>query len=311
MTNTLLRSIRTSALDESEPLAGLLRKCLMLGAETRSDSLRNWARSELNGYGEGMEVPEYRKIWGVPLSVDSVSGYNLVRGQVVNQNQVPKEARKFLVDYIHLRQPIEELEDFARGKQTKFASQGLSFAQAAWNETLSFGRDIMGMSYILSGSIFAGILGQIRTQLVDIIAELTADTPLEELPQKEKVDAAMAGRIGNIYNTTISAADGPVAIGDGAKAHAEGLGVSEVLRLLKGIREAASGAPGANAKDLLEAIDDLQEVVDQQDPETGEVVKKAGKLREAAAKLGIEGITTAVGTAVKSVTELAVNGAFA
>ncbi len=36
VTDTVLQSLRTQILDESEPLAGLLRKCLMLGAETHS-----------------------------------------------------------------------------------------------------------------------------------------------------------------------------------------------------------------------------------------------------------------------------------
>ncbi|MFF3869930.1 hypothetical protein [Micromonospora sp. NPDC001898] len=49
MTDTLLRSLREHLIDESEPLAGLLRKCLLLGAETGSQTLRDWARKELNG----------------------------------------------------------------------------------------------------------------------------------------------------------------------------------------------------------------------------------------------------------------------
>ncbi|MBT2598120.1 hypothetical protein [Arthrobacter sp. ISL-72] len=57
MTNTLLGSLREQILDESEPLAGLLRKCLLLGAETGSESLRQWARYELSGYDDDAEVP--------------------------------------------------------------------------------------------------------------------------------------------------------------------------------------------------------------------------------------------------------------
>jgi hypothetical protein len=49
VTDALLRSLRERMLDESEPLAGLLRKCLLLGAETGSVTLRYWARKELNG----------------------------------------------------------------------------------------------------------------------------------------------------------------------------------------------------------------------------------------------------------------------
>ena len=57
MTDTLLRSLRDRLLDESEPLAGLLRKCLLLAAQTGSELLRQWARYELNGYDEGVELP--------------------------------------------------------------------------------------------------------------------------------------------------------------------------------------------------------------------------------------------------------------
>jgi hypothetical protein len=39
MTDSLIRALREKVMDESEPLAGLLRKCLLLGAETGSDSL--------------------------------------------------------------------------------------------------------------------------------------------------------------------------------------------------------------------------------------------------------------------------------
>ena len=67
MKNTLLSSLRERVLDESEPLAGLLRKCLLLGAETGSESLRQWARYELNGYGADVDVPNYRLLPTLPI----------------------------------------------------------------------------------------------------------------------------------------------------------------------------------------------------------------------------------------------------
>lgn len=57
MADTLLRSLFTQVLDESQALPGLLRKCLALGAETGSESLRSWARNELNGYHDQEAVP--------------------------------------------------------------------------------------------------------------------------------------------------------------------------------------------------------------------------------------------------------------
>ncbi len=44
--------------------------------------------------------------------------------------------------------------------------------------------------------------------------------------------------------------------------------------------------------------------------DTGEVIKKASKLRAAAARLGVTAVTTAASSATQVVTELTVNGAF-
>ncbi len=77
-------------LDESEPLAGLLRKCPLLGAETGSDALRDWARRELNGYAEE-DVPNYRKLQNVPISMTSISGNTWTKGQVIDRLQLPSE----------------------------------------------------------------------------------------------------------------------------------------------------------------------------------------------------------------------------
>ena len=57
MTDTLLRSLRERMLDESEPLAGLLRKCLLVGAETGSRR-RDRARKELNGYASEADAKD-------------------------------------------------------------------------------------------------------------------------------------------------------------------------------------------------------------------------------------------------------------
>lgn len=85
MTDTLLRSLRERLLDESESLAGLLRACLLLGAETGSESLRQWARYELNGYGEGIELPSYRKLPSPIIEVNYVSGSTRATKQPYNR----------------------------------------------------------------------------------------------------------------------------------------------------------------------------------------------------------------------------------
>lgn len=310
MNDTLLRSIRERLLDESEPLAGLLRKCLLLGAETGSESLREWARSELNGYGDGAEVPSYRKVHGVPISMNSMSGNTWATGQIIDRHQLPKDAWEYVPEEFAFRQPIEELEELATKKNLSFSSPGLSYAQTIWNGQLGPWQNVMGLSYVMTGSAIAGILGQIRTQLVDLIADLTSDTPLAELPGKEQVDAAVSHHIGQIYNTTIHEPAGPLAIGTEAKASTEGLSVEEGLKLLDAVRQAAVDADDTDTHELVEALEELREAVEQECPDTGEVVKKVGNLRAVANKLGVAAITAATSSVATTLTELAMNGAF-
>ena len=300
-------------LDESEPLAGLLRKCLLLGAETGSVALRNWARKELNGYREEDEVPEYRRLSGVPISVNSISGNTWATGQTISRFQLPQEAWEYVPETMSFKQPVEELEQLAAQKSLSFSSPGLSMAQTIWNGQLGPFQSINGLSYTMTGSVVAGMVGQIRTQLVDIIADLTADTPMSELPSKGQVDAAVSEHIGasTVYNTTINAAGGPVAIGAEAQAKTEGLNSDDVLSLLDAVQKAAaSEVAEADQAEILEAVTDLRLALSEATPDTGEVVKRTGRLRSLGLKIGGAATLAATEGAASAIMQMAMSGAF-
>jgi len=312
VTDTLLRSLRDRMLDESEPLAGLLRKCLLLGAETGSIALRDWARKELNGYGDEDEVPEYRRLSGVPIKVDSISGNTYMTGQTISRYQLPEEAWEYVPEEMSFKQPVEELEQMAGQKSLSFSSPGLSMAQSIWNRKLDMFQSISGMSYTMTGAVLAGMVGQVRTQLVDIIADLTADTPLTELPSKGQVDAAVSEHIGGTtYNTTIASSTGPVAIGTKARAKSDGLTISDVLALLDAVQGAAAiEVEEADQAEVLEAVADLRAALAKETPDTGEVVKKAGRLRSLGVRIGGASMLAATEGAASALTEMAMSGAF-
>ncbi len=193
-----------------------------------------------------------------------------------------------------------------------FRSGPLSLAEIRWNSQLGPFQQVMNLRYTVTGSAIAGIIGQVRTNLVEIVADLTADTPLTELPEKAQVDAVVAHRIGqgggDVYNTTIQHADGAVAIGAKARAVTEGLTIEDALRLLDQVQEAAGQVDGGG--ELLGAVADLRAILNQDTPDTGEVVKKVGRMRVVADKLGVAAVTAASSGAATALTELAVGGAF-
>ncbi|WP_458117282.1 AbiTii domain-containing protein [Arthrobacter sp. D2-10] len=311
MTEPLLRSLRERALDESETLAGLLRKCLLLGAETGSSSLRDWARHELNGYTDEALLPEYRKIPNVPMVMDSMSGNTWMTGQTVTRSQLPAAARQYVSEVLFLTQPVEEFERLAREKALHFKPGGLAAAQAKWNQEIGPFQSIVNLSYVMSGSVFTGILGQIRTKLVDFIADLTVTTPLTELPSRADVEAAMLqriGHVGDVYTTTILEPSGPTAIGAGASSSA-GLSIDDVVELLATVQRSAHSTD-ADTSEIETAIEELREAITKSQPETGEVIKRAGKLRALADKLGVAAVTSASSAAVSALMDLAMQGAF-
>lgn len=311
MTDTLLRSLRERLLDETEPLAGLLRKCLLLGAETGSKSLRQWARDELNGYDHDAELPAYRKLPTPVIHVDYVSGLTVATNQPFNRLQLPLEAQKGVPEFVPLHQPIEELDGLSAQKSLSFTGTGLAYAQTVWNDQLEWPQQITAMRFSLSSSAISGVLGQIRTQLVDVVADLTADTPLADLPGKDQVDAAFGQHIGTQYITTVHGAHGSTAIGTGARAKSEGVSAEDAIRLLDAVRTASEDVSDESAKtELLEAVEELRVELKSDASEPGAVVKKAGKLRAAATAIGIPALSSAVGGAVEAVIDLAMSGAF-
>ncbi|MGC9501850.1 hypothetical protein [Streptomyces sp. WG7] len=61
---TLLAQIKQDVLDDTKPLAGALRRCVVLGGHTGSAALRDWAQRELRGY-DGVDladVPSHRVV---------------------------------------------------------------------------------------------------------------------------------------------------------------------------------------------------------------------------------------------------------
>lgn len=312
MNDTLLRSLRDRVIEENEPLAGLLRKCLLLGAETKSDSLRQWARYELNGYADGVDmVPAYRHVNTPLIYLDYVSGYTIARNQMIDRMELPTKARDYVPESFAFRQPVEELERLGTQNSLSVCTPGLAVAKYFMNQESGPFQQVVGLRFELEGSVVVGILGQIRTQLVDLIADLSADTPLTELPDKVQVDTAVGQRIGTQYNTTIQATSGPTAIGTKATAVINQGTSGDLLALIAGARMAALELEHERQDELIHAIDSLgAEVGKASRAETGEVVKRAGRVRQLAEKIGVPSLTAAVAGAVEAAVGIAMAGGF-
>lgn len=309
MVEKILKSLRDQLLDESEPLAGLLRKTLMLGAETGSIALREWASKELKGYNLNEEVPDYRRIPLPPIQGTRTAGYSYAKNVKINVFEFPERVAKEFPAYWNILNPIEEIERLSQEKTVFLANSGLGAAEALYNQENAPFRSLLNCNFVLSGITYHGVIGQIRTRLVEVVADLTSGDPMETFPKKNDVDAAVFHRVGTIYNTNINSMSGAMAIGNNSSANSYNLRdlVAE-LSDLKNLVDQETGHEGLDS--LSREIQSLRDDILSEDCEKNEIEERVERLDSISKKIGLESIKAAVAGVCGQIARMVAEGAF-
>jgi hypothetical protein len=225
----LLGEIEAAALDPSSDLPAVLRKCITLGSVTGSERLREWAVRELKGYGPDDTLPPYREV-SAPLQLDGATYNGMVRNQAVPAALLPSEVRDLLTDQVHFPQPIAELADLlseARNRGEGSIRIGVPAGPALvalMNHKLSGSyRLVESVFWCVSLSPIARILDVVRTNLVELVAEMRAGMPAGSgLPSHEAteqaVDIAIHGKRNRVVVVHQVGSDGQVAAATGGAA---------------------------------------------------------------------------------------------
>lgn len=294
----ILRDLRERVLDESEPLAGLLRKCLALGAVTGSDDLRTWAGNELKGYPAGVRVPEYRQLYA-QLLMNSVSGQYHTTGQQIDRLLIPEDLRKLVPEKLHLRQAVEELAEMAsRGESITMTGATFPLVASRWSQQLPMFQDVLSLYWSMLPSTIAGIVDNVRTALVEIVIDLAKDVPMDALPARAKVDTAVQVHVGSSdsYEVNVGGNNSGV-IGQGAgSTQIQNSSVPKELVDLIGTLRAAlpQVADDEQRADAAQAIEDLEESITEPKPKPEKVKRRWALLERLATALGSAAVTEAV-----------------
>lgn len=206
----LLTEIEQGAHDPKSDLATLLRKCITLGGLTGSESLRRWATLELKGYDDDEKLPAYREAVA-PLLLDGTTFTHHVKGQMVDMMMIPDFAREYVNEDIPFRQPIGEIADLlakARADDDGIARlvppgmsslipfiNSINTVQSARVERIYWG---------VSSTVLVRILDVVRTNLVELVAEMRAGMPLgNAVPTREVAEQAMGVVVGGKRNRVV------------------------------------------------------------------------------------------------------------
>jgi hypothetical protein len=180
---SLLDEIEDDALRSDMPLADTLRKIIALGGKVGSTELRDWASRELRGYdGTGVDLPPYRKP-GALILVDFVSGNWQVTNQQISRRQLPDAIREYVEETVPLGQGIGEVEAMVRAAIANGGSLRIPLPHAQDvvplmnQEAKDPWQRVTTVYWSVFESALEGVIDQIRTTLVELVAEMRAGMP--------------------------------------------------------------------------------------------------------------------------------------
>lgn len=253
----LLDEIASGALDSTNDLGDLLRRCLVLGSQSGSGNLRAWATQELKGYESPDDVPPYRVLHAA-LFVDGMNPRIHYTGQRISQSLIPDFAQEVVTEEVRITDGVGTVAAIVRGSDGESIRLGVPGAPdlvGYMNRTvIQWPESISDLYYKVQPSYFEGILDAVRTALVELTAELRAGLPAgADEPNQELVDRAVGVAVhGNNNRIQVTAAASGPAIStniDNSSITMPGRGnASELLDFA-----ASVGVSGAFLDDLREA----------------------------------------------------------
>jgi AbiTii-like protein len=197
----LLAQIEADIGDGRVPLSSLLQQCVVLGARTGAEKMRDWARWELNGYTGEDTVPDYRHFHAALMAViTNNAGYNAIT-QRIHDDVFPDQVRDLI------REKVGDIEDAILpqgiGMLEGLASQGTEMHRLGppWSSVMADTLNQFNMPpnsrvrevyWSVSNASIRGVPVRVRAALVELVAELITLTPQDQdVPDKQAADQAV------------------------------------------------------------------------------------------------------------------------
>ncbi len=199
-TNRLIDEIERDALDSSVPISSALRKLVALGGQAGSKELRDWAGLELRGYYKtDVPLPEYRKA-PATIRIDGVTFNSMITGQLISPSALPDPVNEHIDESVPLTGGVAEIEAMIesakkRDGEIKLAlPMGQDVVRLMNYEKQQRGESdqVTAVYWSVSRVPLEGVIDQIRTRLVELVAEMRAEMPDEtDVPSAAVADNAV------------------------------------------------------------------------------------------------------------------------
>jgi hypothetical protein len=194
----LLEEIVATAVQGNQPVADLLRRCLVLSYELHNDKLRKWVEEELNGYDHKEDLPDYRD-----PTVVSKGTFHGSFGSAIENRPIPslalKEQHRKLIETAKLAQPIAAYDRATAGEVGNAIINWPTNLVAAYQAKIIEGYALVAAWQEIPASVFVSLVDTVRNRVLQFALELK-----KELGNvSDDVTAINDEKIDRIFNTYI------------------------------------------------------------------------------------------------------------
>lgn len=206
----IINEIIESATASDVRLPIVLRKCLVLASKLKNDGLKEWCLSELDGFADKDNVPNYR--------VFPVQSQGLLLGpfgaKIPNQPlplSVLKKEHFKMMHSVRMTEPIAEIEVLANSGAEQLASPWSADMVALYADKFIEGYSLNRAYRVISPAKLIGICDTVRNRILRLSLELSeqvgeTEDPLQNISMKE-VDQKVTNYIfggQNVIGSTVS-----------------------------------------------------------------------------------------------------------
>ena len=201
---TLLRDIQEEATSDAVPVSTVLRRAQTLAFRLQHEPLKEWTRSELDGYRSREALPDYRVIGmgQLPVKGEFIGGGGIARNVPIAPSQLPDgfpdEIRAHLFETLFMRGVAEYEALLATGRH--------EFPVPWTNDEVAIMRRVLpGLSSaarMLPANAIAGMLDQVRNRILEFSLEIEQQNPNAGEADPGAVPVPEP-TVSNIFNNTI------------------------------------------------------------------------------------------------------------
>ena len=239
---SLLDELRADLINDSANVANTLRKALVLADEVASPELRAWILSELNGYPEFDNVPDYRRVY-LPV-YGTFLGSGVKREELITTSGLSDEMRD-KADCLRVVDGVSALaHNLATGE--KMFQRPLPVEMTA---LLRLHLRMPGMALAKTYQqvppyVFDEVLSSVKTRLLQFVLELQKKSVISGDLTSEVVDTELVNQAFTFY---ITGNNNIVAVGEEVHQEVSTISKGDLEALLEHFR-----SHDVSSEDLLE-----------------------------------------------------------